>query len=137
MRVSSLAAVALTAALLAGCASTEVAPDLQEQELYQEAQSSLDAGRYTRAVEQLEALDTRFPFGNYAEQAQLELIYAYYQVDNWSTVWTALSIHLLFAVPTPLIWAMVIIRALKQFPNPPEPAAHGASHRRWGYLAVA
>ena len=67
----------------------------------------------------------------------------YYQVDNWSTVWTALSIHLLFAVPTPLIWAMVIIRALKQFPSPISTGkmsprlAHGASHRRWGYLAVA
>jgi outer membrane protein assembly factor BamD len=91
MRVSSLAAVALTAALLAGCASNEVAPDLQEQELYQQAQTSLDAGRYTRAVDQLEALDTRFPFGNYAEQAQLELIYAYYQVDNWEAARAAAS----------------------------------------------
>jgi outer membrane protein assembly factor BamD len=46
-------------ALLAGCASNEPAPDLQEQELYQQAQSSLDAGRYSTAVTQLEALDTR------------------------------------------------------------------------------
>ena len=60
----------------------------------------------------------------------------YYQSSGWSTVWTALSIHLLFAVPTPLIWAVVIIRALKQFPNPPEPTGHGQTHRRWGYLAV-
>ena len=45
-------------------------------------------------------------------------------------------LHLLFAVPTPLIWAAVIIRAWKQFPNPAEPAEHSQSHRRWGYLAV-
>lgn len=91
MRVSPLAALALVAALLAGCASNEVDPDLQEQELYQQAQSSLDTGRYSAAVEQLEALDTRFPFGNYAEQAQLELIYAYYQVENWEAARAAAS----------------------------------------------
>ncbi len=91
MRVSSLAALALVAALTAGCAGNEVAPDLQEQELYQEAQSSLDANRYSTAVDQLEALDTRFPFGSYAEQAQLELIYAYYQVENWEAARAAAS----------------------------------------------
>lgn len=78
-------------------------------------------------------VDVRF-LSDWEERAELS---PYYQVDSWSTVWTALSIHLLFAVPTPLIWALVIIRALKQFPSPPEPSAHGASHRRWGYLAVA
>ncbi|WP_136067985.1 outer membrane protein assembly factor BamD [Modicisalibacter radicis] len=92
MRVSPLAALALVAALLAGCASNnEVDPDLQEQELYQQAQSSLDQGRYSTAVEQLEALDTRFPFGDYAEQAQLELIYAYYRIENWEAARAAAS----------------------------------------------
>jgi len=91
MRVSSLAALALVAALTAGCAGNEVAPDLQEQELYQQAQAALDAGRYSAAVDRLEALDTRFPFGRYAEQAQLELIYAYYQVENWEAARAAAS----------------------------------------------
>ncbi|GAB2778407.1 hypothetical protein GCM10027040_00810 [Halomonas shantousis] len=91
MRLPSLGALVLASALLAGCASNEPAPDLQEQDLYQQAQSSLDAGRYTTAVEQLEALDTRFPFGRYAEQAQLELIYAYYQVENWEAARAAAS----------------------------------------------
>ncbi|MHB0777343.1 outer membrane protein assembly factor BamD [Halomonas sp. WWR20] len=91
MRLSSLGALVLASALLAGCASNEPAPDLQEQDLYQQAQTALDAGRYTTAVEQLEALDTRFPFGRYAEQAQLELIYAYYQVENWEAARAAAS----------------------------------------------
>jgi len=91
MRVSPLAALALVAALLAGCASNEVAPDIQEQQLYQQAQSSLDTGRYNAAIDQLEALDTRFPFGNYAKQAQLELIYAYYQAENWEAARAAAS----------------------------------------------
>jgi outer membrane protein assembly factor BamD len=91
MRVTSLAALMLSAALLAGCAGNEVAPDLQEQDLYRQAQTALDAGRYRRAITQLESLDTRFPFGSYAEQAQLELIYAYYKVDNWEAARAAAS----------------------------------------------
>lgn len=90
-RFPALGALLITGALLAGCASNEPAPDLQEQDLYQKAQSSLDAGRYTTAVTQLEALDTRFPFGRYAEQAQLELIYAYYQTENWEQARAAAS----------------------------------------------
>ncbi|CAO1659652.1 outer membrane protein assembly factor BamD [Salinicola sp. NYA28a] len=91
-RCSALAGMLLAGALLAGCASNEPAPDLQEQqELYQQAQSSLDAGRYSTAVTQLEALDTRFPFGRYAEQAQLELIYAYYEVEDWEKTRAAAS----------------------------------------------
>lgn len=92
MRASHLASLALAVALLTGCASNEVTPEaLQEQELYEQAQTSLDEGRYTTAVNQLETLDTRFPFGSYAEQAQLELIYAYYKVDNWEAARAAAS----------------------------------------------
>ncbi|MGO2502778.1 MAG: tetratricopeptide repeat protein, partial [Cobetia marina] len=76
MRALPLTAFALASTLLVGCASNEPAPDLQEQELYRQAQVSLDTSRFNSAVQQLEALDTRFPFGSYAEQSQLELIYA-------------------------------------------------------------
>ena len=35
-------------------------------------------GSFSTAILSLEALESRFPFGRYAEQAQAELIYAYY-----------------------------------------------------------
>ena len=35
-------------------------------------------GNFSNAIASLEALERRFPFGRYAEQAQAELIYAYY-----------------------------------------------------------
>ncbi|SDM54602.1 Beta-barrel assembly machine subunit BamD [Franzmannia pantelleriensis] len=85
-------AFALAVTLLSGCAlfgggnddeSDDDLPQVSEQELYQQARASLESGRYSSAVEELEAVDSRFPFGDYAEQAQLELIYAYYQTDNW------------------------------------------------------
>lgn len=49
-----------------------------EQLLYRNVQRSLRSGNYQQAIEALEQLEARFPFGRYAEQAQLELIYAHY-----------------------------------------------------------
>ena len=56
-----------------------------EQMLYRNAQRSLRAGNYDRAVTALERLEARFPFGRYAEQAQLELVYARYQSSDHDT----------------------------------------------------
>lgn len=47
-----------------------------EEILYNRARASMRSGNYNAAVERLELLEARFPFGRYAEQAQLELIYA-------------------------------------------------------------
>ena len=44
--------------------------------LYNSARDSMSSGNYNAAVEKLERLEARFPFGRYAEQAQLELVYA-------------------------------------------------------------
>lgn len=44
--------------------------------LYNSARDSMRSGNYNAAVEKLERLEARFPFGRYAEQAQLELVYA-------------------------------------------------------------
>jgi hypothetical protein len=51
-------------------------------------------------------------------------------------VWTALYIHLLFAVTSVLLWPVVIIRALRNFPSLPAPALHSASHIFWARLAA-
>jgi len=49
-----------------------------EVELYQTAQRYLRNGNFELAVQSLQLLESRFPFGRYAEQAQLELVYAHY-----------------------------------------------------------
>jgi len=73
--------LAFAAFLSAGCSKDEVEEDLDATELsaYTSAQESLRAGNYRGAVQKLQLLEARFPFGRYAEQAQLELIYAYYK----------------------------------------------------------
>ncbi|WP_263140353.1 outer membrane protein assembly factor BamD [Pseudomonas sp. RIT-PI-AD] len=79
MQVKHLLLIAILA-LTAACSSKEVVDEnLSEAELYQQAQADLDSKGYTSAVAKLKALESRYPFGRYAEQAQLELIYAYYK----------------------------------------------------------
>lgn len=51
-------------------------------------------------------------------------------------VYVALSVHLVFAVTTTLVWIWVIARALLRFEKPPAPGPHSASHRRWGWIAA-
>ncbi len=65
---------------LNSCSSNEEMPDerLIEKELYDQAQTRLKNSSFSTAIMSLEALESRFPFGRYAEQAQAELIYAYY-----------------------------------------------------------
>lgn len=79
MQVKHLLLIA-TLALTAACSSQQVIDEnLSEAELYKQAQEHLDNDSYTSAVTSLKALESRYPFGRYAEQAQLELIYAHYQ----------------------------------------------------------
>ena len=51
-------------------------------ELYVEAKNQLDNKAYDRAVRSYKQLQTRYPFGRYAEQAQLEMAYAYYRAGQ-------------------------------------------------------
>ena len=67
---------------LYGCSSNDELPDIPadagEQQIYEEAQRYLRGENFDLAVRSLQQLESRYPFGNYAEQAQLELIYAHY-----------------------------------------------------------
>ena len=75
-----LLAVFFVLTVLTSCSSNDEIPDerLIEKELYDQAQTRLKNGSFSTAIMSLEALESRFPFGRYAEQAQAELIYAYY-----------------------------------------------------------
>lgn len=50
--------------------------------LYSQARTSMELGNYSKAVRSLEALDSRFPFGPHKTQVQLDLIFAYYKLDD-------------------------------------------------------
>jgi outer membrane protein assembly factor BamD len=46
---------------------------------YTEAKSELNDGNYAAAIKLFEALEARYPYGRYAQQAQLEIGYAHYK----------------------------------------------------------
>ncbi len=48
-------------------------------EMYADAKHYLESQNWGRAIQSYQRLSTRFPFGRYTEQAQLELAYAYHK----------------------------------------------------------
>jgi outer membrane protein assembly factor BamD len=75
-------ACALMAVFLTGCS---LLPDVKDEtagwsadKLYTEAHDAMQSGNYTRAVKLFETIESRYPYGRYAQQAILEGAYA-----NW------------------------------------------------------
>ena len=64
--------------VLIGCKSDGEVVEQPEKIYYDQAQFRMNNKNYFGAIESLEAIETRYPFGKYAEQAQVELIYAYF-----------------------------------------------------------
>jgi len=55
-------------------------------------------------------------------------------VPGW--VFTALYVHLFFAVTTAFLWVFVIVQALRKIPDPPGPSAYSVPHKRWAWIAA-
>tara|TARA_R110002074_G_scaffold114782_1_gene245421 strand:- start:51822 stop:52676 length:855 start_codon:yes stop_codon:yes gene_type:complete len=51
-------------------------------DFYKEAKAALNDENYVSAIELYEGLESRYPFGTYAQQAQIDLTYAYYKNDE-------------------------------------------------------
>ena len=74
----NLAAAIIIPALLTSCNSDAPVMERPEKVYYDTAQRRMKANNFFSAIESLQAIEARYPFGRYAEQAQSELIYAYY-----------------------------------------------------------
>lgn len=53
-----------------------------DKTFHEKAKEALDNKNYSKAVTLYEALESRYPFGDYAAQAQLNVAYAYYKNDD-------------------------------------------------------
>ena len=65
--------------LTAGCSAFRTPPITNPDQLYDKARNDLNSGDYATAIRSLELLEARFPFSNVTRQAQLDLMYAYYE----------------------------------------------------------
>ncbi|HZM43975.1 MAG TPA: outer membrane protein assembly factor BamD [Burkholderiales bacterium] len=75
----------LLGVLIGACGLLGEAPDETKgwsaQKLYNEAKDNLNNRSYETAIKYYEKLESRYPYGRFAQQAQLEIAYAYYK-DN-------------------------------------------------------
>jgi outer membrane protein assembly factor BamD len=81
--------------LLAGCGTgkekVDPTADWSVEKFYLEAHAELNKGNYLTAIEYYETLESRFPFGKYATQAQIDVAYAYFKYDEPDSAITALD----------------------------------------------
>ncbi|MGH8729411.1 MAG: outer membrane protein assembly factor BamD [Burkholderiales bacterium] len=64
-------------------------PEVQDEtktwsasKLYSEGKDEVASANYERAIKLFETLEARYPYGRYAQQAQIETVYAYYKSDE-------------------------------------------------------
>lgn len=94
-------AVFLLLTLIACSSTPEDNSKKSAEELYNVAKASLNEENYESAIKGFETLQSRYPYGRYAQQAQLEIAYAYFKQNE----------------PDPAISAAD--RFIKQYPNNP------------------
>lgn len=89
-KITILAVSVSLATTLVGCSSNpskkevvDTGPQSSEQAYFDKAQKALDRRQYLEAAKSLEAIDTYYPTGQYAQQAQLELIYTKFQQKDY------------------------------------------------------
>lgn len=76
----SLTLLLLASAFLVGCSSNDNEfANSGEEFLWREGQRSMNASVWPRAIAIMQQIEAQFPFGQYAAQSQLELVYAYYR----------------------------------------------------------
>jgi outer membrane protein assembly factor BamD len=86
MRTSVLALAAAAVLALAGCGAAPEAPDETAnwtvERLYGEARDAMKERDWQKAIKYLEKLEARFPYGRYAQQAQLDVAWAHWKYDE-------------------------------------------------------
>lgn len=78
--------------LLTGCSmpdQIDVTKNWSASQFYSEAKSALMDGDYEDAIKHYNGLQARYPFGRYATQSQLDLIYAHYKYSEPDSAITA------------------------------------------------
>ena len=83
MRSLAVIATLFLFALQTGCG---LLPEVKDEtigwsanKLYAEAKEALNGNAYEQAIKYFEKLESRYPYGRYAQQAQVEIAYAYWK----------------------------------------------------------
>lgn len=86
MRITGLLLLFALLGATSGCSlipdQIDETEDWSASKFYSEAKKALSEGDYEDAIKYYEKLEARFPFGKFAQQAQVEIAYAYYKYDE-------------------------------------------------------
>lgn len=85
---------------------------------YKEAQRALGSGDFKLAVDRFEGLISHHPFGPYAQQAQLDLAYAYYKYDEPDSAIAAADQFIKLYPRNPHVDYAYYMKGLARFPKP-------------------
>jgi outer membrane protein assembly factor BamD len=116
--VTALAALLLAVAL-GGCSwfGSKLDPkkDWQAAEYYEAAKNEFDSKNWDAAIKLYDQLEAKFPFGRFAQQANLEVAYAYYKQGETAQAVTALEKFVKLHPNHPNVDYALYLKALANF----------------------
>jgi outer membrane protein assembly factor BamD len=83
--------------------------------LYAEARDEMAGGHYEAAIKLFEKLESNYPFGTYAAQAQMEIAYAYYKSQDQAQALAAVERFIKLHPNHPTVDYMYYLRGLINF----------------------
>jgi outer membrane protein assembly factor BamD len=107
------------ALMLSGCGSLGEKPDETKgwsaDKLYAEASEELKSGNYEKSIRYFEKLESRFPFGAYAQRAQMQIAYVYYKQNEQAQCLAAIDRFIRLHPNHPNVDYMYYLRGLANF----------------------
>jgi outer membrane protein assembly factor BamD len=105
---------------LSACSLLQMDPidetrDWSAAKLYSEAKDELNAGGYDKSIQYFEKLESRYPFGTYAQQAQMEIAYAHYRQGDQAQALAAVERFIKLHPNHPNVDYMYYLRGLINF----------------------
>lgn len=82
-------------------------------------------------------VDLQLVHGGWVNVVNKDLANPRLSPEELDSVRTVLRIHLVFAISTPVLWAVTIGLALKRFPSPPTPGEHSRLHKVLAWASTA
>ena len=89
--------------------------NVSASKLYADAQEEMDGGHYEAAIKLFERLESNYPFGTYAAQAQMEIAYAHYKAQDQAEALAAVERFIKLHPNHPQVDYMYYLRGLINF----------------------
>ncbi|HZX28667.1 MAG TPA: outer membrane protein assembly factor BamD [Telluria sp.] len=114
--------VVVAASVLLGLSACSLLPNKEDdtknwtaEKLYSEARNEMDGGHYDAAIKLFEKLESSYPFGTYAAQAQMEIAYAHYKSQDQAEALAAVERFIKLHPNHPQVDYMYYLRGLINF----------------------